>query len=258
VANQLQQAMLTDLPVVSGLQLLALYRPAAAGELVGGDWHVDASPLGPAARGPQPPGGAGLEPVLALALAVGDVTGHDMHVAAIMGQVCSMLRQADLDHPDRGPAAAVTAVENACAALGLDTTGTLVHAHLSPAGGGAWRLSWTNAGHPPPLLLERPGRATHDDARGAAFGDVQAGCDVAQVYPGAKGDEQENPGVISQEGPAGQFDRISDSGKSLLVSGCGYSVVLRRRTSAAISGQLPGATGGADAHRCGHHDRWCP
>jgi serine phosphatase RsbU (regulator of sigma subunit) len=156
VANQLQQAMLTDLPVVSGLQLGALYRPAVAGELVGGDWY-DAYPLGPAARGPQPPGGAGAEPVLALALTVGDVTGHDMHAAAIMGQVRSMLRQADLDHPDRGPAAAVTAVENACAALGLDATGTLVHAHLSPAGGGAWRLSWTNAGHPPPLLLERPG-----------------------------------------------------------------------------------------------------
>jgi len=148
--------MLTDLPVVSGLQLGALYRPAAAGELVGGDWH-DAYPLGPAARGAQPPGAAGREAVLALALTVGDVAGHDMHAAAIMGQVRSMLRQADLDHPDRGPAAAVTAAENACAAPGLDATGTLVHARLSPAGGGAWRLSWTNAGHPPPLLLERPG-----------------------------------------------------------------------------------------------------
>jgi len=156
VATQLQQAMLTELPAVSGPQLSALYRPAAAGELVGGDWY-DAYPLGPAVRGPQPPGGAGLEPVQTLALTVGDITGHDMSAAAIMGQVRSMLRQADFDHPDRGPAAAVTAVENACTALGLDATGTVVHAHLSPAAGGAWHLSWTNAGHPPPLLLERPG-----------------------------------------------------------------------------------------------------
>jgi Stage II sporulation protein E (SpoIIE) len=50
-----------------------------------------------------------------------------------------------------------SAVENACATLGLDATGTLVHDHLGPAGRGAWHLSWTNAGHPPPLLLERPG-----------------------------------------------------------------------------------------------------
>jgi len=156
VATQLQQAMLTDLPAAPGFQLGALYRPAAAGELVGGDWY-DAYPLRAAARGPQPPGGAGLEPVLALALTVGDVTGHDMRAATIMGQIRSMLRQADLDHLDRGPAAAVTAVENACTALGLDATGTLVHAHLSPAGGGTWHLSWTNAGHPPPLLLDRPG-----------------------------------------------------------------------------------------------------
>jgi serine phosphatase RsbU (regulator of sigma subunit)/GAF domain-containing protein len=154
VATQLQQAMLTDLPAVPGPELAALYCPAAAGELVGGDWY-DAYPLGAAACGSQAPGGAGPEPVLALT--VGDVTGHDMHAATIMGQVRSMLRQADLDHLARGPAAAVTAVENACTTLGLDATGTVVHAHLGPAGGGAWHLSWTNAGHPPPLLLERPG-----------------------------------------------------------------------------------------------------
>ena len=153
VATQLQQAMLTDLPSAPGLQLGALYRPAAGGELVGGDWY-DAYPLA-AACVPQSPGEAGLVPVLALT--AGDITGHDMHAATIMGQVRSMLRQADLDHLDRGPAAAVTAVENACTALGLDATGTLVHAHLSSADDGAWHLSWANAGHPPPLLLERPG-----------------------------------------------------------------------------------------------------
>jgi serine phosphatase RsbU (regulator of sigma subunit) len=153
VATQLQQAMLTDLDAVSGPQLSALYRPAAVGELVGGDWY-DAYPLR-LAQGPQPAGGPGQEPVLVLT--VGDITGHDMHAAAIMGQVRSMLRQADFDHPDHGPAAAVAAVEDACTALDLDATGTLVHAHLSPAGDGAWHLSWTNAGHPPPLLLERPG-----------------------------------------------------------------------------------------------------
>jgi hypothetical protein len=58
------------------------------------------------------------------------------------------------------------------------------------------------------LLLDHvPGRdQVGDDAEGAAFGNVQAGRDVTQAHPGVMGDEQENPGVISQEGPAGHLD----------------------------------------------------
>ncbi|AZM87532.1 GAF domain-containing protein [Streptomyces sp. W1SF4] len=93
VARRLQQAMLTDLPAVPGLELAALYRPAALEDMVGGDWY-DAYPL------PELPGTGGTG---ALALAVGDITGHDMGAAAIMGQVRSMLRQADQDHPGGGP-----------------------------------------------------------------------------------------------------------------------------------------------------------
>lgn len=151
VARQLQQAMLTDLPEVPGLELAAAYIPAAAGELVGGDWY-DAYLL----PGRRRAGRAG--PAGPVAVTVGDITGHDMGAATVMGQVRSMLRQADL-HNDLSPADAVTAVENACQGLSLDATGTLVHAHLHPAGDAAWQLTWTNAGHPPPLL-RRPGGET--------------------------------------------------------------------------------------------------
>ena len=144
VGRQLQRAMLTDLPAVPGLEIAASYIPAAAGELVGGDWY-DAYPL-PGGRRAGPAGSAG-----PLAITVGDITGHDMNAATVMGQVRSMLRQADL-HDDLGPAEAVTAVEKACEGLSLEATGTLVHAHLRPAGAAAWQLTWTNAGHPPPLL----------------------------------------------------------------------------------------------------------
>lgn len=140
VAHQLQQAMLTDLPVVPGLELAAAYHPAAAGDLVGGDWY-DAYPL---ATG-------------SLAITVGDITGHDMHAATIMGQVRSMLRQADI-HDDLGPAGAVTAVEQACQHLSLDVSGTLIHTHLRSTDGRAWQLTWTNAGHPPPLLRHLDGQ----------------------------------------------------------------------------------------------------
>ena len=148
VARQLQQAMLTDLPDVPGLGLAASYRPASAGELVGGDWY-DIYPL---ASSSGQPGTGRVEASGALAITVGDITGHDMRAASVMGQVRSMLRQADL-HDNLGPAAAVTAVEEACGVLSLDATGTLVHGHLRPVPGtAAWRLTWTNAGHPPPLL----------------------------------------------------------------------------------------------------------
>jgi hypothetical protein len=64
-----------------------------------------------------------------------------------MGQVRSMLRQADL-HDSRSPASAVIAVERACERLAIEATGTLIHGHLSPVPGtAAWQLTWTNAGH---------------------------------------------------------------------------------------------------------------
>ncbi|WP_279628717.1 GAF domain-containing protein [Streptomyces subrutilus] len=88
VARQLQEAMLTDLPRTDHIELSAVYQPAADGEMIGGDWY-DAYHLPPASPG---------EPA-ALMITVGDITGHDMHAATVMGQVRSMLRQATLDHP---------------------------------------------------------------------------------------------------------------------------------------------------------------
>jgi serine phosphatase RsbU (regulator of sigma subunit) len=103
VARQLQQAMLTDLPVVPGLQLAASYHPAAVGELVGGDWYD----VYPQADRSDRPGEGRMETPASLAITVGDITGHDMRAASVMGQVRSMLRQADL-HDNLGPTAAVT------------------------------------------------------------------------------------------------------------------------------------------------------
>ncbi|GLU50214.1 SpoIIE family protein phosphatase [Nocardiopsis ansamitocini] len=145
VAHQLQEAMLTELPAHSGLELASLYRPAADNDMVGGDWY-DAYHLPNTANGAEAP----------LAITVGDITGHDIHAATLMGQLRSMLRQADLDHPGQGPARAVEALEYACSALAVEASGSLVHAHLLPGPQG-WSLNWTNAGHPPPLLAPHQG-----------------------------------------------------------------------------------------------------
>ncbi|MET9933285.1 MULTISPECIES: SpoIIE family protein phosphatase [unclassified Streptomyces] len=151
VARQLQQAMLTDLPTVQGLRLAALYRTAADQDMVGGDWY-DAYRLNSA----RPQGADARSEAVKLALTVGDVTGHNMQAATLMGQARSMLRQASHDHFRSGPAAAVDALHGAVTDLGMTISGTLVHAHLTPTGDGAWDFTWTNAGHPSPLLA-RPG-----------------------------------------------------------------------------------------------------
>ncbi|MFJ3725770.1 SpoIIE family protein phosphatase [Streptomyces sp. NPDC090045] len=151
VARQLQEAMLTDLPVADGIEISALYEPAAVGDMIGGDWY-DAYHLPPASPGGEPG---------ALMVTVGDITGHDMHAATIMGQIRSMLRQATLDHPPYSPATALTALDTACSILPFEAGGTLVHARLDLADGGpGWTLTWSNAGHPPPLLRTPDGRVT--------------------------------------------------------------------------------------------------
>ncbi|MEU6818613.1 SpoIIE family protein phosphatase [Streptomyces sp. NPDC046860] len=163
VAHQMQQAMLTELPTVPGLETAALYRPAVAAELVGGDWY-DLYRL--------PGGPDGERNPAAVALTIGDITGHNMHAATLMGQTRSMLRQADLDHLGTSPGHIVTALERANLALGIHSSGTLVHAHLRPADSadpaedGSWELTWTNAGHPPPLLALPDGPVQRLDEHG--------------------------------------------------------------------------------------------
>jgi signal transduction histidine kinase/CheY-like chemotaxis protein/serine phosphatase RsbU (regulator of sigma subunit) len=165
IASYLQAAMLSDVPATPGLDSAALYRPADREDLVGGDWydcfHIP----------PRP----GCEAGTSLAVAIGDITGHDMHAATIMSQVRSMLRQAVLDHPALGPQAAVTALDRAIQALPIDATGTLVLGHLDRQDT-SWTFTWTNAGHPPPMLCHPDGRAEdlrhHDPMLDPAFADT--------------------------------------------------------------------------------------
>jgi hypothetical protein len=144
-AQALQQAMLTDLPSVRGLEIAALYRPAAQEDMVGGDWY-DAYTL------PDDDGGGDG----AVAFTVGDITGHDIHAAVFMGQVRSMLRQAGMDHSGHGPARAVRAFERANRELGVGASGTMLHAHLRRQARG-WLLTWTNVGHMAPVVASAGG-----------------------------------------------------------------------------------------------------
>ncbi|WP_375484787.1 GAF domain-containing SpoIIE family protein phosphatase [uncultured Jatrophihabitans sp.] len=145
VAATLQAAMLSDLPVAPGATLAARYLPARRADAVGGDWY-DAFAL------------AGRP----LVVSVGDVEGHDTEAAAVMGQIRSMLRALTSTSPT-DPAAVFEALDDVMTALPLGRLATGILAAVSRQDSGAV-LSWTSAGHPPPLIItpDRPAQYLFD------------------------------------------------------------------------------------------------
>lgn len=138
IADELQRTMLPDaLPQPTGCTLASRYLPAAETARVGGDWY-DAIPL-PGSR---------------VALVVGDVMGHSMTSAAIMGQLRTTAQTlAGLDLP---PQEVLHHLDEQAQRLGSDRMATCLYAVYDPV---AHRLLVANAGHPPPVMLHRDGRA---------------------------------------------------------------------------------------------------
>ncbi|GAA4706928.1 hypothetical protein GCM10023349_26600 [Nocardioides conyzicola] len=143
----LQSALLSDLPESECLELAARYRPAASRDQVGGDWYD-----------------AVVMPSGATSLMVGDVVGHDIAAAAVMGQLRTMLRTIAWTLRD-GPAAQVRRLDRAMEDLDVEGMATLVYARVDaedPDVEGRV-LRWTNAGHPPPMLVTAAGEVTFLD-----------------------------------------------------------------------------------------------
>ncbi|MEC4016531.1 SpoIIE family protein phosphatase [Streptomyces sp. H27-D2] len=138
IADELQRTMLPDsLPQPTGVRLASRYLPAAETARVGGDWY-DAIPL-PGSR---------------VALVVGDVMGHSMTSAAIMGQLRTTAQTlAGLDLP---PEEVLHHLDEQAQRLGSDRMATCLYAVYDPV---AHRIVIANAGHPPPVMLHRGGRA---------------------------------------------------------------------------------------------------
>ncbi|MFF9453383.1 SpoIIE family protein phosphatase [Streptomyces flaveolus] len=139
VAETMQNHLLPQMPRVPGLQMAVRYLPAPDASQVGGDWY-DAFALSDGAT----------------ALAVGDVVGHDLEAAAGMAQLRNMLR-AYAWSQQAPPSRIVERLDEAIMPITDVTMATLVFARVSRTDSGAWQLSWTNAGHPPPLLVTRDG-----------------------------------------------------------------------------------------------------
>ncbi|MER7166588.1 SpoIIE family protein phosphatase [Micromonospora sp. NPDC000207] len=138
-AATLQQAMLTPLATVEHLHVTARYQPAHSLDQVGGDWY-DAVATGDRS----------------LSLVIGDVTGHDLHAAAQMGQLRSMLRGYLVDRHEP-PSALLRRLDAANMALDVRSIATAVVAHVTRTHDDVVELSWSNAGHPPPLVIQPDG-----------------------------------------------------------------------------------------------------
>jgi PAS domain S-box-containing protein len=138
IAAELQRSLLpSSLPPVPGVALAARYEPSEGGATVGGDWY-DAIAL---------PGGR-------VAVAIGDVVGRGIAAAATMGQMRSALRAILMQADDSG--AMAERLNRFALGLGDCVLTTVVLAVFEPATG---RLRYTNAGHPPPLLVPPDGEA---------------------------------------------------------------------------------------------------
>jgi len=141
MAETLQRSLLTDPPQPPGLQIAVRYRPAAQEAQVGGDWYDAFS---------APRGGT--------TLVIGDVTGHDRASAAAMGQLRNMLR--GIAHAlEAPPAPVLSALDDAMSDTGMTTLATVVLARVDVGPAGSRVLRWSNAGHPPPLVLRADGGA---------------------------------------------------------------------------------------------------
>lgn len=141
MSELLQLSMLTEPVQPDEFEVVVRYEPAGSAAQVGGDWYDvfrqrDGSHV----------------------LVVGDVVGHDLTAAAVMGQLRSLMRGIGVT-TGSGPAQLLQDVDRAIEALHLDTSATAAAIRVVLGEPGAdravasARLRYSNAGHPPPVLL---------------------------------------------------------------------------------------------------------
>ncbi|MBB6629080.1 SpoIIE family protein phosphatase [Nocardioides sp. KIGAM211] len=143
LSEALQRSLLTQPPGAGDLVVAVRYQPAAELAQVGGDWYD-----------------AFLLPDGSLTMVVGDVAGHDQDAAASMGQLRNLVRGVAYSLQET-PSRVLSGLDHAMDGLAVDVVATAVLAQLAPAVAGqdGLTLSWSNAGHPPPVLLAADGSA---------------------------------------------------------------------------------------------------
>ncbi|HEX2233106.1 MAG TPA: SpoIIE family protein phosphatase [Thermoleophilaceae bacterium] len=150
IAASLQRALLpARLPEISGVTHAVRYVAGGAGVEVGGDWY---------ALIPRPNGSVGI--------AIGDVVGRGVRAASIMGQLRIALRAYALEFAD--PSVVLRRLARFAQTLPEDQMTTCVYVAIDPENGS---LRFTNAGHPPPLIVKPDGSVEYlEGARAMPLG----------------------------------------------------------------------------------------
>lgn len=157
LAHGLQAALLPHgLPSLPGIDAAARYLPATQGMDIGGDFYD-------------------LVPVDGLAAAViGDVQGHNVTAAGLMGQIRTAVRA--YTTVGQTPAEVMRSTNRLLIDLGAELFASCLYLRLDPRRG---RAVMARAGHPPPLLRRPDGRVRVLDLAGGPL----LGIDGSAVYP---------------------------------------------------------------------------
>lgn len=212
VKESLQRAVLpARLPSVAGVELAARYLPADMPSLVGGDWY-DAFCL---------PDGS-------LAVATGDVVGHDLDAAATMGQVRNALRAYAFGSDS--PADVLARLNRLITGLGDTGLATALFGRLDPA----QRLfRWSCGGHPPPLLIGADGVRLLSCPAGVMLGAVPSA--EAHYGDAHAALEPDDLLVLYTDGLIERRDRDLDEGFAALAAAAGD---LQGRAAEAVCATL--------------------
>ncbi len=139
LAEALQRSLLTAPPQPDHLHVVVRYEPATEAAKVGGDWYDSF-----------------LQPGGSTNVVIGDVIGHDTAAAAAMGQMRSLLRGIAMT-TDEGPADVLRRMDAVLDGLRVDSSASVVVARFEQTeqerAERVTRLRWSNAGHPPPLVV---------------------------------------------------------------------------------------------------------
>jgi serine phosphatase RsbU (regulator of sigma subunit)/PAS domain-containing protein len=136
IVELLQRTIVPDtLPDIPNVQLGAAYRPAEVDMDVGGDWY-DAFVVHDGS----------------LVMAVGDVAGHGIEAASLMGRVRNALRA--YANEDADPASILTRLDRLLRTQDATQMVTAFVARFHPDG---HTMSWSRAGHPPALVVDSTG-----------------------------------------------------------------------------------------------------